>query len=275
MYTIMLVCIWIANGSIELKIIPEQNHGDFVQDMPVLCAGDHLRIRCSATGKRLRWNDSGVLTFTSHDSSAPASTRTLVDDEHKLVAVLISAKSDGESSQFVSELFSLDVVTASSMSLNTTVSCSTDTSVSSLQIFIPGSQVRPQKPRVSQTTCFHNLNLSVFRLCYLQWEPPSNTDRLILANYAVQTGNQTINITCNKTSVLLLIRDQSVTFGTFVAISKCGTTSGNVTLNFTMSLNFIADSHSITSASVAPQLETTNYHTLFVVLPVALFLLVT
>ena len=244
--------LWIANGSIELKIIPgPMDRGNLAQDLPVLCAGQHLRIQCNATGGHLRWNHLAVLTFTAHDS-----THLLVDDEHNLVAVLmdISHKSNGKA-QFISELYSQNMLTASSMSLNiTTISCSTDTSESSLPITIAGSHLQPQKPAVSQTTFIqhgNNLNSScTSRLYYLKWNPPDNTDRLILANYSLQIGNETEWIKRSKVEEYFCVSG-NVTTGTFTAISICGTSSNAVTLNFTVPV------HSVTTTS-SPQ--TVNFH---------------
>ena len=57
---------------------------------------------------------------------------------------------------------------------------------------------------------------------YLQWEPPNNTDRFILANYTVQIGNKTIKIERSKTEDFFFIPNEFVTTGTFVLVSRCG-----------------------------------------------------
>lgn len=131
---ILLCFLWITNGNVnELKLMPE-DRGDLAQDVPILCAKYRLRLRCNASGGRLTWNNSRVLTFSTHDESG--STR--YDEKHKLVAVLmdISHKANGES-QFISELHSLDII-ASMATISLNVSCSSDTSASSLPITIAG-----------------------------------------------------------------------------------------------------------------------------------------
>ena len=131
---ILLCFLWIANGNVnELKLMPE-DRGDLAQDVPILCAKHHLRVHCNASGGRLTWSDSRVLTFTTHDETGA----TRYDEKYKLVAVLIdkSHKSNGLS-ELISELHSLDII-ASMDSTSLNVSCTSDTSTSSLPIIIAG-----------------------------------------------------------------------------------------------------------------------------------------
>ena len=131
---ILLCFLWITNGNVnELKLMPE-DRGDLAQDVPILCAKHRLRLRCNASGGRLRWSNSRVLTFSVHDETGA----TRYDEKYKLVAVLIdiSHKPSGQS-QLISELHSLDIIASASISLN--VSCSSDTSTSSLPITIAGT----------------------------------------------------------------------------------------------------------------------------------------
>ena len=64
----------------------------------------------------------------------------------------------------------------------------------------------------------------------LEWKPPSNTDKFIIARYALQIGNITEWIDRRKTVTIFGVFNKSVSSVTFMALSTCGEKGANVTL---------------------------------------------
>jgi hypothetical protein len=132
-------------------------------------------------------------------------------------------------------------------------------------IFTPTAP--PRKPQVTTVTFIrydHNLSSSISRLYYLEWKPPGNTDKLVIANYLLQTRDETIWIDRKKTHEYFHT-SESVSTGTFMAVSICGT-SANVTLNF-------PHSYFVTTATSVAAPQTVNqchYDTLLIVVPLVI-----
>jgi hypothetical protein len=126
----MFYCI--VNGRIN-ELTTLSDHSNLAQDILVMCRGDKVRLLCNATGSRIQWKNSGELTFTPHDETS--NTRTLVDGKYMFFAILVDIvhKSDSKA-QFISELHSLNTLTAPSIA-----TCSTDNSTSTLSITIAGT----------------------------------------------------------------------------------------------------------------------------------------
>ena len=140
---------------------------------------------------------------------------------------------------------------------------------------------RPQNPLVTSLIPYDNTlnSRNISWLYRLKWEPPGNTDRFILANYSLQIGKNTTWIERSKTEYVfhISLTNKSVTniTCTFIAVSTCGTTSADLTLNITLPhLQSVSTTSTvIVTASAAPQ--TSNFQTLSIILALFLFIAIT